>query len=343
MKGYSREILIYAIILLISQKSLYFILEWRGSMEAQQLIKNIVYNIERVIIGKRYEVYNIMKGIIADGHILIEDVPGVGKTTLVKALAKSLSLTYSRIQFTPDLLPSDITGISIYNQRNMEFEFRKGPVFANIVLADEINRTSPKTQSALLEVMEEKQVSEGNYTYKLERPFFVLATQNPIESEGTFVLPEAQLDRFIIRVGIGYPDKKDEANILKIYRNNQPLEEIESIAGAEDILQLQKHAREVHVSDEINEYIASIADATRNNKYLILGISTRASLALLRVAQASALINGRDYVIPEDIRENALLVLSHRVVVSALARANNYDSHSVIKDILKTISVPKVK
>ncbi len=312
-------------------------------MDAEQLIKNIVYNIEKVIIGKRYEIYNIMKGIIADGHILIEDVPGVGKTTLVKALAKSFSLTYSRIQFTPDLLPSDITGISIYNQKNMEFEFRKGPVFANIVLADEINRTSPKTQSALLEVMEEKQVSEGNYTYRLEKPFFVLATQNPIESEGTFVLPEAQLDRFLMKVRVGYPDKKDEAKILKIYRNNQPLEELASVAGTEEILELQKQAREVHVSDEINEYIASIADATRNNKYLILGSSTRASLALLRVAQANALINGRDFVIPEDVRENALLVLSHRIAVSALARANNYDSDSVIMDILKTVSVPKVK
>ncbi|MCM0648378.1 MoxR family ATPase [Clostridium swellfunianum] len=312
-------------------------------MDAQQLIKNIVYNVEKVIIGKRYEIYNIMKGIIADGHILIEDVPGVGKTTLVKALSKSLSLTYSRIQFTPDLLPSDITGISIYNQKTMEFEFRKGPVFANIVLADEINRTSPKTQSALLEVMEEKQVSEGNATYHLDRPFFVLATQNPIESEGTFVLPEAQLDRFIMKVSIGYPDRKDEANILKIYRNNQPLEEIGRVAGVEDILELQKQARNVYVTDEINEYIASIADATRNNKYLILGSSTRASLALLRVAQASALINGRDYVIPEDVRENALLVLSHRLSVSALARASNYDSNSVIIDILKTVSVPKVK
>jgi MoxR-like ATPase len=312
-------------------------------MDGQQLVKNIVYNIEKVIIGKRYEVYNIMKGVIANGHILIEDVPGVGKTTLVKALAKSLSLSYSRVQFTPDLLPSDITGISIYNQRTMEFEFRKGPIFANIVLADEINRTSPKTQSALLEVMEEKQVSEGNNTFVLDKPFFVLATQNPIESEGTFVLPEAQLDRFIIKVSIGYPDKRDEASILKIYRNNQPLEEIESVAGAEDILELQKQARAVHASDEINEYIASIADATRNNKYLILGSSTRASLALLKVAQANALINGRDYVIPEDVRENALLVLSHRLVVSALARANNYNSDSVIQDILKTVSVPKVR
>lgn len=312
-------------------------------MDAEQIIKNIVYNIENVIIGKRFEVYNILKGIIADGHILIEDVPGVGKTTLVKALAKSLDLSYSRIQFTPDLLPSDITGISIYNQRTMEFEFKKGPIFANIVLADEINRTSPKTQSALLEVMEEKQVSEGNNTYTLAKPFFVLATQNPIESEGTFVLPEAQLDRFMIKVRIGYPDKKDETSILKIYRNSQPLENIESVASGRDILELQKMAREVHASDQINEYIANIADATRNNKYLILGSSTRASLALLRIAQANALINGRDYVIPEDIRENALMVLSHRIIVSALARANNYDSESVILDILKMVSVPKVK
>lgn len=312
-------------------------------MDEQQLIKDIVYNIEKVIIGKRLEIYNILKGIIADGHILIEDVPGVGKTTLVKALSKSLNLTYSRIQFTPDLLPSDITGISIYNQRTMEFEFRKGPIFANVVLADEINRTSPKTQSALLEVMEERQVSEGNNTFKLEKPFLVLATQNPVECEGTFVLPEAQLDRFMIRVGIGYPEKKDEAKILKIYRNNEPLEEIESVAGSEDIIALQKKAKEVFVSDEINEYIANIADATRNNKYLILGTSTRASLALLRIAQASALINGRDYVIPEDIKENALIVLSHRVSVSALARASNYDSESVIMDILKTVPVPRVK
>lgn len=312
-------------------------------MDSGQLIKNIVYNIEKVILGKQYEIYNIMKGIIADGHILIEDVPGVGKTTLVKALAKSLNLSYKRIQFTPDLLPSDITGISIYNQKNMEFEFRKGPIFANIVLADEINRTSPKTQSALLEVMEEKQVSEGNTTYKLEKPFFVLATQNPIDSEGTFVLPEAQLDRFMIKVEIGYPERKEEANILKLYRDRDPLDEIGCVASIEDILELQKIARRVQVSDVINEYIANIADATRNNKHAILGSSTRASLALLRVAQANALINGRDYVIPEDVRQNAVLVLAHRIVVSALARANNYDNEAVIKDILKTVTVPRVK
>lgn len=312
-------------------------------MEAEQIIKNIVYNIEKVIIGKRYEIYNILKGILANGHILIEDVPGVGKTTLVKALAKSINLTYSRIQFTPDLLPSDITGISIYNQRTMEFEFKKGPIFSNIVLADEINRTSPKTQSALLEVMEENQVSEGNNTYKLQRPFFVLATQNPIESEGTFNLPEAQLDRFMIKVKIGYPERKEEANILKLYRDRKPLDEIKSVADLEDVLKLQEMCRKIYVSDAINDYIAAIADATRNNKYLILGCSTRASLALLRISQANAMINGRDYVIPEDVRENALLTLEHRIVVSALARVNNYNSGLVLKDILKTITVPKVK
>jgi MoxR-like ATPase len=225
----------------------------------------------------------------------------------------------------------------------MQFDFKKGPVFANIILADEINRTSPKTQSALLEVMEEKQVSEGNNTYILDKPFFVLATQNPIESEGTFILPEAQLDRFMIKVRLGYPEREDEAKILKIYRNTQPLEEIESVATSEQILELQRQVREVHVSDAINEYISNIADATRNNKYLILGMSTRASLALLRISQASALIEGRDYVIPEDVKANALLVLGHRVSVSALARASNYDNDSVLRDILKTTTVPRVK
>ena len=311
--------------------------------EQQLIIENIVGNIEKVIIGKRKEVYNLMKGIIANGHILIEDVPGVGKTTIVKALAKSIDLTYSRIQFTPDLLPSDITGISIYNQKTMEFEFRKGPVFANIVLADEINRTSPKTQSALLEVMEEIQVSEGNHTYKLQQPFFVLATENPIEHEGTFVLPEAQLDRFMIKVNIGYPDAEDECKILEKYRNDDPLQNLESVASVEDILEIQKKVRDVHVSKEINEYIVRIVNETRNCKSILLGASPRAALALLRVAQASALIQGRDYVIPEDIKENATLVLSHRVTLSSLARANSYNNDAVIHDILKNVAAPVVK
>ena len=208
-----------------------------------ELVDKIAYNIEKVILGKRLEIYNILKGILANGHILIEDVPGVGKTTLIKALAKSLNLSYSRIQFTPDLLPSDIIGVSIYSQKTMEFEFKKGPIFSNIILADEINRTSPKTQSALLEVMEEKQISEGGITYKLKEPFLVLATENPIEYEGTFSLPEAQLDRFMIKVNIGYPHSEAEVDILDLYRQSNPIEELEPVATDEDILYLQKKVK----------------------------------------------------------------------------------------------------
>jgi len=311
-------------------------------MKNNELINEIVDNVDRVIIGKREEILNILKGIIAGGHILIEDVPGVGKTTLVKALAKSLNLSHARIQFTPDLLPSDITGVSIYNPKNLEFEFKKGPVFTNIILADEINRTTPKTQSALLEVMEEKQVTEGNITYKLSEPFIVMATQNPIELEGTFILPEAELDRFIIKVHIGYPNKLFEAKILEIYRNSEPLDEISSVAEIEDIIKLQKSCREVFASKEINEYIVNIMDATRNNKNLVLGGSIRASLSLLKIAQATALIDGRDYIIPEDIKANVLAVLSHRVTISSSARVHNYTADNVIMEIIKNIQVPKV-
>ena len=312
-------------------------------MQEQDLVNRIISNIEKVIIGKKYEMKNILKGIIASGHILIEDVPGVGKTTIVKALAKSLNLSYSRIQFTPDLLPSDITGISIYNQKTMEFEFRKGPIFANIILADEINRTSPKTQSALLEVMEEDQVSEGNNTYKLQQPFFVLATQNPIEHEGTFVLPAAQVDRFMIKVKIGYPDIENECRILELYRNEEPLENLNSVVDKDEILMLQKKVREVYVVKEINEYIVNIANATRNDKNIILGVSPRGALALLRISQANALINERNYVIPEDVKENVLLTLSHRIIISSLARANNYNNDDVISEIISKIFIPRVK
>ncbi|WP_163192064.1 AAA family ATPase [Clostridium thermarum] len=310
--------------------------------ETSEIIQGILSNIEQVIVGKRESIVNILKAIIAGGHILIEDVPGVGKTTLVKALAKSINLSYSRIQFTPDLLPSDITGISIFNQKEMQFEFRKGPIFANIVLADEINRTSPKTQSALLEVMEENQVSESVHTYKLDQPFFVLATQNPIEYEGTFTLPEAQLDRFMMKVSIGYPDKVSEAKILSIYRNRKPIEELQPAANSEDILMLQNICRDVMVAEAINNYIVNIADFTRNSAFLNLGMSTRAALALLRVAQATAVIDGRTYVIPEDVKNNAVLVLSHRLTPSAEARAKNFTSEKIISDILKYVPVPRV-
>lgn len=307
-----------------------------------ELVKKIVDNVEKVIIGKNDEIYNLMKGIIAGGHILIEDVPGVGKTMLVKALAKSLNLTYSRIQFTPDLLPSDITGISIYNPKDMVFVYRKGPIFANLVLADEINRTSPKTQSALLEVMEEKQVTDGNNTYKLQEPFFVIATENPIEYEGTFILPEAQLDRFMIKVKLGYPREDMEQKILSLYRTKSPIDELESVGGNLDIVGLQKATREIKVSEDINKYIISIVNATRNNKYLSLGVSTRGALALLRIAQANALLNDRDYVIPEDVKNNAVMVLSHRVIVSAAGRSNDYNSEKVIKDITQIVNAPRV-
>jgi MoxR-like ATPase len=310
--------------------------------EGNVKIEEILSNVEKVIIGKRESIINIIKGIIAGGHILIEDVPGVGKTTLVKALAKSINLSYSRIQFTPDLLPSDITGISIFNQKEMQFEFRKGPIFANIVLADEINRTSPKTQSALLEVMEENQVSESVNTFELEQPFFVLATQNPIEYEGTYTLPEAQLDRFMIKITIGYPDKVSEGQLLALYKNRKPLEELEPVATAEDIIALQKICKEVTVAEEINQYIVNIAEVTRTSALLNLGMSTRAALSLQRIAQASALICGRNYVIPEDVKNNVLLVLAHRLTLSSAARANNYTSEKVIANLLQQVPVPKV-
>ncbi|WP_040210329.1 AAA family ATPase [Clostridium polynesiense] len=308
----------------------------------KQILKNIINNISKVIIGKEDVITDIMKGIIAGGHILLEDVPGVGKTTLVKALAKSLSLSYSRIQFTPDLLPSDITGISIYNQKEMEFQFKKGPIFSNIVLADEINRTSPKTQSALLEVMEEKQVSEGNYTYTLEKPFVVLATQNPIDYEGTFILPEAQLDRFIMKVKIGYPQREEEINILDVYREMEPLQNIDSVASGDDIINLQKKVKEVKANSAVNEYIVDIANMTRNSSYISLGVSPRAALTLLRISQANALIKGRNYVIPEDVKENISLVLSHRIILSSLGKANGYTEEGILQDLIKRVSVPKV-
>lgn len=306
-----------------------------------KLIRAILTNVEQVIIGKEQEVIHILKGILAGGHILIEDLPGLGKTTLVKTLARTMDLSFSRIQFTPDLLPSDITGISIYNQKDMTFEFRKGPVFANLVLADEINRTSPKTQSALLEVMEETQVSEGAVSYLLERPFIVLATQNPIEYEGTFNLPEAQLDRFIMKTSIGYPAKEDEMNILKNFRVQNPLDTLKPAVSREEVLQLMDDVHRVEVADEINDYIVRLADETRNSNLLSIGVSPRASLSLMRLSQAEALIAGRNYVIPEDVKRNVLLTFPHRVKLSSVARSKNMTSVDIIESILGYVKAPR--
>ncbi len=307
-----------------------------------EIIEKIIDNVGNVIIGKRENVYEIMKGMIAGGHILIEDVPGVGKTTLIKAIKESFNLSYSRIQFTPDLLPSDITGISIYNSATGEFTFNKGPIFSNIVLADEINRTSPKTQSALLEVMEEMQVSEGGVTYGLDKPFFIMATENPIEYEGTFSLPEAQLDRFMIKVHLGYPNNRDEAEILRLYRRENPLDSLKAVATKADLEKLQQAVKEINVKDDINKFIVKIIDATRNHRDIFLGGSTRASLALLRISQATALIAGRDYVIPEDIKDNAKLVLNHRIILTNSAVARGVTADGILDDILNMIMVPKV-
>ncbi len=311
-------------------------------MTSHEIIKAIVANVEKVIIGKTPELYQILKGVFAGGHILIEDVPGVGKTTLVKTLAKSLDLTYSRIQFTPDLLPSDILGVSVYNKNTRGFEFKKGPVFANIVLADEINRSSPKTQSALLEVMEESQVTEGTNTYYLQKPFIVLATQNPVEYQGTFNLPEAQLDRFMIKTRIGYADEKSESDILQLYSNKEPLAKLGKVADANEIVDIQDKVRNIRVSKSITEYIVRITKATRESKYTTLGASTRASMALLRIAQSSAFIDNRDFVIPEDVKSNASAVLSHRLSLSSLARANGLDGEKVMKEILDKTYAPRV-
>ena len=308
--------------------------ETRKTRLENSTIRRILSNVEKVIIGKEEEVKDILKGVLSGGHILIEDLPGLGKTTLVKALAKSMDLSFARIQFTPDLLPSDITGVSIYNQKDMSFEFHKGPVFAHVVLADEINRTSPKTQSALLEVMEEAQVSEGSNSYILEPPFVVLATQNPIEYEGTFNLPEAQLDRFMMKTSIGYPGKADEMNILKNFRLKSPLLTLQPVVTREQVLELMAEVLRVEVSDAINDYIVRLADETRTTNLLTIGVSPRASLSLMKLSQATALIRGRDFVIPEDVKENVLLAFPHRVKLSSAARARNLSERDVFQSIL---------
>lgn len=303
-------------------------------------LRPVAENIERVIIGKDEVVRLVCVALLAGGHCLIEDVPGVGKTMLVRAVAKSIGCDFRRIQFTPDLLPSDVTGVSIYNQKTQEFEFRAGPVFGQIVLADEINRTSPKTQSALLEALEERHVTADGVTYALPQPFMVLATENPIEFEGTFPLPEAQLDRFLLKFGMGYPTLSDELSILDKQRLHHPIDDLMAVAGPEDVLYWREQVTKVHVDVGIRQYLVGIVQSTRSHDSVYLGASPRASIALFKSAQALAFVAGRDYVIPDDVRYLAPYVLSHRILLSADARLSGVDVSAVVDSIVASRPVP---
>ena len=306
----------------------------------QTLAQKVSANVERVILGKHAEVELALIALLCQGHLLIEDVPGVGKTMLARALAKSLGCTFKRIQFTPDMLPTDVTGVSVFNQKTREFEFRPGPVHAQIVLTDEINRATPKTQSALLECMEERQVTVDGITYPMPQPFLVLATQNPIEYEGTFPLPEAQLDRFMLRIHLGYPATKDEMAILDAQQFAHPIDEIAQAASAEELMSAQRAVKAVYVDALVKEYILMLVEATRKHPDIYLGASPRGSLALYKTAQARAAIEGRDYVIPDDIKALTEPALAHRLIVSPAARLKNVDARAVVDELIHSVAVP---
>ena len=308
--------------------------------EIQAVANRIIENVEHVIIGKREVIELITIGLFSQGHILIEDVPGVGKTMLARALAKSLGCTFRRIQFTPDMLPSDVTGVSIFNQKTREFEFRPGPIMAQIVLTDEVNRATPKTQAALLEAMQELQVTVDGVTHPLPRPFLILATQNPIEYEGTFPLPEAQLDRFLMCIRLGYPDPADEIAILDAQQHVHPLTQIEQVVGAEELVAAQEELKDVYVDEKIKRYIVDIITRTRRHPDIYLGASPRGSLALYRTGQARAAIQGRDYVIPDDIKALATEALAHRLILSPSARLKDITGEAMLREILTTLPVP---
>ncbi|MDF2880639.1 MAG: magnesium chelatase [Clostridiaceae bacterium] len=303
----------------------------------------IIGNVSKVIIGKEDKIEKIIVAFICGGHVLLEDVPGLGKTKLAKSLSTSLNCSFKRIQFTPDLLPSDLTGIYFFNQKINEFQFRKGPLLSQIVLADEINRATPRTQSALLECMEERQITVEGETVKLDAPFFVIATENPVEQFGTFPLPEAQLDRFFIRLSMGYPEYNEEISILNTYIESDPLNKLEGIVSMEDIKYVQNNYILTHVSDEIKNYIIEIVRATRNNSSISLGASPRATLALMKACQALAALRERDYVIPEDVKEMSVPILSHRIKLKSQISEDENKSESVIKEILEAIETPLEK
>lgn len=306
----------------------------------QNVAERLVDNVGRVIIGKRQEIRMTAIGLLCQGHILLEDVPGVGKTMLAKALAKSIGASFSRIQFTPDMLPSDVTGVSIFNQGTREFEFRPGPIMAQIVLTDEINRATPKTQAALLETMEERQVTVDGVTYPLDEPFLVIATQNPIEYEGTFPLPEAQLDRFMIRIHLGYPSPQEEMIMLDSQQYEHPLNDISRVVTVAELLEAQKAVRTVYINDDVKAYIINLVTATRRHPDIYLGSSPRGALAIYRLSQAHAAIQGRDYVIPDDVKILTEPALAHRIILGPSARMKDISAGSIIQYILNTTPVP---
>lgn len=306
----------------------------------QQLADQVTANVGRVIVGKNREVRLVLIALLCRGHVLIEDVPGVGKTVLAKSIARSVGCVFKRIQFTPDLLPSDVTGVSIYNQQTMTFEYRPGPIVAQIVLADEINRATPKTQSAMLEAMEEGQITVDGETHTLPTPFVVLATENPIEYEGTFPLPEAQLDRFLVRLSLGYPGRTNELQILENLKQEHPLESTSQVTTNADLMAAQQAIKDVYVDERLKEYIVDLVEATRQHEQVYLGASPRGSLALFDTSRAWAAMQGRDYVTPDDIKDLAEPALAHRVIVSPAARMRNIDSRGIIREILSMVAVP---